>query len=189
MAIVFRRCTALGLAGRRSASSVASTCSATRSTVSESAAVQRTRLPSSLSSATTPVSVLCSCGGEGQQRRFSSGKGRKVGLYCGSFDPPTVGHLDIIERGMHICDHLIVGVAVNSSKKCVFTAEQRAKFVETSELWQSLYGTARLVVWQQILIFGCVAQWCGTRSQNQVLKYTHLMDWLLNMQRSMMFRF
>lgn len=40
----------------------------------------------------------------------------KIGLIAGSFDPPTLGHLDIIERAARLCDRLLVGLAQNSQK-------------------------------------------------------------------------
>lgn len=46
-------------------------------------------------------------------------------LYAGSFDPPTFGHIDIIERAAKIFDEVIVAVAVNTSKRPLFTAEER----------------------------------------------------------------
>lgn len=55
---------------------------------------------------------------------------RKVALYAGSFAPPSEGHLDIIKRGLNLCDELIVGVAVNPSKKYVFNTEERVGLVE-----------------------------------------------------------
>ena len=48
-----------------------------------------------------------------------------VGVYPGSFDPVTLGHLDIIKRSSKIVDRLIIGVLNNSAKKPVFTAEER----------------------------------------------------------------
>ena len=45
--------------------------------------------------------------------------------FCGSFDPPTLGHLDIIERASTLFDELIVLVATNSSKSSMFSMEQR----------------------------------------------------------------
>ena len=44
-----------------------------------------------------------------------------VGVYPGSFDPVTLGHLDIIKRSSKIVDRLIIGVLNNSAKKPVFT--------------------------------------------------------------------
>jgi len=41
----------------------------------------------------------------------------RKGLYAGSFDPPSNGHLDIITRGLTLCDKLYVGVATNAMKK------------------------------------------------------------------------
>ena len=46
-------------------------------------------------------------------------------VYPGSFDPPTIGHLDLIERGACIFPELIVAVLQNPAKKNAFTVEQR----------------------------------------------------------------
>jgi len=54
----------------------------------------------------------------------------KIGIYPGSFDPITLGHLDIIVRASKLVDELIIGVLKNISKKTVFTAEERVEFVE-----------------------------------------------------------
>ena len=47
------------------------------------------------------------------------------GLFPGSFDPPTEGHLDIIRRATSICDKVTVGVFVNPEKSCLFSMEER----------------------------------------------------------------
>ena len=54
----------------------------------------------------------------------------KIGIYPGSFDPVTNGHLDIIRRAAGMFDKLIVAVMANSSKKCMFTPETRREFIE-----------------------------------------------------------
>ena len=54
----------------------------------------------------------------------------RIGIYPGSFDPLTYGHLDIIERATKICDKLIVGILVNSAKKSLFTFEERLEAVK-----------------------------------------------------------
>lgn len=54
-----------------------------------------------------------------------------IGLYAGSFDPPTLGHLDIIKRSSEFCDILVIGIGENSSKKCMFTAEERADMIQS----------------------------------------------------------
>lgn len=54
----------------------------------------------------------------------------KIGLYPGSFDPITLGHLDVIVRASGIVDKLIIGVLCNNAKKPLFTAEERVKLIE-----------------------------------------------------------
>jgi pantetheine-phosphate adenylyltransferase len=49
----------------------------------------------------------------------------RVGLYPGSFDPPTYGHLDLIDRALRLFDRLIVAVAQNSAKAGSFSVEER----------------------------------------------------------------
>ena len=53
-----------------------------------------------------------------------------IAVYPGSFDPVTLGHLDIIERSAHMMDHLIVGVLQNNSKTPLFSVEERVKMLE-----------------------------------------------------------
>lgn len=50
-------------------------------------------------------------------------------LYAGSFDPLTLGHLDIIERAANIFDELVVGVVVNLEKHSFFTFEERMEMI------------------------------------------------------------
>jgi pantetheine-phosphate adenylyltransferase len=55
----------------------------------------------------------------------------KKALYSGSFDPPTKGHEDIINRSLIICDKLIIGIAVNPSKtKTFFTIDERIEMLK-----------------------------------------------------------
>ncbi|MEO1322946.1 MAG: pantetheine-phosphate adenylyltransferase [Pseudomonadota bacterium] len=54
----------------------------------------------------------------------------RVGLYPGTFDPVTMGHLDIIGRGMKLVDRLIIGVAVSEAKKPLFSLEERIQMME-----------------------------------------------------------
>ena len=49
------------------------------------------------------------------------------GIYPGSFDPVTFGHLDIIERASGIVDELVVAVLINSAKKSLFSVSERVK--------------------------------------------------------------
>lgn len=56
----------------------------------------------------------------------------KTLVYAGSFDPITLGHLDIIERASNLCDKLVVVLSSSKNKKYQFTAEQRFSFVKES---------------------------------------------------------
>ena len=54
----------------------------------------------------------------------------KKALFPGSFDPLTLGHYDIIKRGVTLFDEVIVAIGVNSDKKYMFSLEERKKFIE-----------------------------------------------------------
>ena len=54
---------------------------------------------------------------------------KHIAVYPGSFDPVTYGHLDIIKRAAHIFDHLIVAVLNNTSKKSLFSLEERIELL------------------------------------------------------------
>jgi len=54
----------------------------------------------------------------------------KVAVYPGTFDPITLGHLDIIRRGAHLVDKLVVGVTTNPSKEPMFTTAERLNMVK-----------------------------------------------------------
>uniref|UniRef100_UPI0035A13317 pantetheine-phosphate adenylyltransferase n=1 Tax=Jeotgalibaca porci TaxID=1868793 RepID=UPI0035A13317 len=56
----------------------------------------------------------------------------KIGIFAGSFDPITLGHLDLIERSSRLFDKVIVLIAINTSKVALFTAEERLNLVQTS---------------------------------------------------------
>ncbi len=53
-----------------------------------------------------------------------------IAVYPGTFDPITMGHVDIIERGLDLFAKVIVAVAVNASKEPMFTLDQRVKMIE-----------------------------------------------------------
>ena len=60
----------------------------------------------------------------------------RIGVYPGTFDPITLGHLDIIRRGAHLVDRLVIGVTTNPSKEPMFTVEERMAMVrrETADI-------------------------------------------------------
>ncbi len=53
----------------------------------------------------------------------------RVGLYPGTFDPVTIGHMDIISRALRLYDRLIIGVAANEAKGPLFSLEERVETV------------------------------------------------------------
>ncbi|MEM1409328.1 MAG: pantetheine-phosphate adenylyltransferase [Pseudomonadota bacterium] len=55
-----------------------------------------------------------------------------IGVYPGTFDPITLGHLDIIKRAAKMCDELIIGVAMHSGKNPVFSLDERRELVLAS---------------------------------------------------------
>lgn len=54
----------------------------------------------------------------------------KKAVFPGSFDPITLGHYDIIERGVTLFDELIIAIGVNADKKYMFTLEERVQFIK-----------------------------------------------------------
>ncbi|PHZ83792.1 pantetheine-phosphate adenylyltransferase [Paremcibacter congregatus] len=53
----------------------------------------------------------------------------RIGLYPGTFDPITLGHIDIIKRGAKLVDHLILGISTNPSKSAMFDLDERVEMV------------------------------------------------------------
>ena len=54
----------------------------------------------------------------------------RKGIFPGSFDPLTYGHLDIIERSIKLCDKLLIAIAINSSKSALFTIDERIDIIK-----------------------------------------------------------
>ena len=51
----------------------------------------------------------------------------KRAVFPGSFDPITIGHLDIVNRGLKVFDEIIIGIGENTDKKYMFSSDQRAE--------------------------------------------------------------
>ena len=54
----------------------------------------------------------------------------RIGLYPGTFDPITLGHVDIIRRACSLVDRLVIGIAINRDKGPMFDLEERVAMVE-----------------------------------------------------------
>lgn len=55
---------------------------------------------------------------------------KKIAVFPGSFDPVTIGHIDIINRGLPLFDKMIIGIGVNSQKKYLFPLEKRIAWLQ-----------------------------------------------------------
>lgn len=57
---------------------------------------------------------------------------QRIALFPGSFDPFTVGHVDIIHRSLNLFDKIVIGVGFNSTKQTMFSMEQRMQWIKDS---------------------------------------------------------
>ena len=67
----------------------------------------------------------------------------RIGLYPGTFDPITLGHIDILQRASRLVDRLVVGVAINRDKNPLFSLEERVAMVQAEA---ARFGDADIVV-------------------------------------------
>ncbi|MGN0806773.1 MAG: pantetheine-phosphate adenylyltransferase [Candidatus Coproplasma sp.] len=54
---------------------------------------------------------------------------KKICVFAGSFDPPTVGHLSVVEKSLKIFDGVTVALMINTAKNCLFTVEERLQML------------------------------------------------------------
>jgi len=76
----------------------------------------------------------------------------KRAVFPGTFDPITLGHLDIIQRALPLFDEIIIGIGYNASKKTMFSLEERLQFIE-----EAFEGTDKIKVKSYS---GLTAQFC-----------------------------
>jgi len=74
----------------------------------------------------------------------------RTGVYPGTFDPITLGHMDIIRRAAHLVDRLVIGVTTNPDKSPMFTLDERLATVERETAGQS--GEIRIVSFDSLLM-------------------------------------
>jgi pantetheine-phosphate adenylyltransferase len=71
----------------------------------------------------------------------------RIGLYPGTFDPITLGHIDIIQRATVLVDRLVIGVAINRDKGPLFSLEERVAMIEAECGPLSAKTGVEIVVW------------------------------------------
>jgi pantetheine-phosphate adenylyltransferase len=74
----------------------------------------------------------------------------KVAVYPGTFDPVTLGHLDIVRRGAHLVDKLVIGVTTNPSKEPMFSVGERVAMVRREVA--SIPGQIEVVEFNSLLM-------------------------------------
>jgi pantetheine-phosphate adenylyltransferase len=80
----------------------------------------------------------------------------RIAVYPGTFDPVTLGHLDIIRRGAHLVDRLVIGVTTNPSKEPMFTVAERLAMVQREIA--ELNGNVEVVEFDSLLMDFAEAQ-------------------------------
>lgn len=70
----------------------------------------------------------------------------RIGLYPGTFDPLTRGHLDIISRATRLVDRLVIGVAINRDKGPLFSLEERVAMIEAQCAALATNGETEIIV-------------------------------------------
>jgi len=80
--------------------------------------------------------------------------GLRTGVYPGTFDPATHGHLDIVSRAARVVDKLIVAVAVNAGKDTLFSLEERVEMLEheISNLTEEVAGRIEVQPFDSLLV-------------------------------------
>lgn len=86
----------------------------------------------------------------------------KRAVFPGSFDPVTIGHYDIIMRGLTLFDEIILAIGVNADKKYMFTLEERKQFLEKTFEKQS---KIKVDTYQ-----GLTVDYCKTQKANFILR-------------------
>ena len=76
-------------------------------------------------------------------------KPERVAVFTGTFDPLTLGHLDIIGRGRTLFDHLVVAIGINPNKQSLFTIEER---VELAELVVAPFPNVSVAAFEELTV-------------------------------------
>lgn len=87
---------------------------------------------------------------------------QRICLFPGTFDPVTLGHVDIINRALPLFDKIFVGIGINTSKSPMFSAEQRMKWVA------DIYANEPRV--ESVVYEGLTVNFCKTIHANFILR-------------------
>ncbi|MCS6893444.1 MAG: pantetheine-phosphate adenylyltransferase [Deltaproteobacteria bacterium] len=74
-------------------------------------------------------------------------------IFPGTFDPITLGHIDVINRALNIFDEIVVAVLVNIKKTPIYSAQQRLKFIQKAT--RDLEGRVYAMLWEGLLVDLC----------------------------------
>ncbi|NWG71679.1 MAG: pantetheine-phosphate adenylyltransferase [Parvularculaceae bacterium] len=88
---------------------------------------------------------------------------KRIGLYPGTFDPVTLGHVDIVERAVKLVDELVIGVAVNRDKGPLFSLEERVAMLsaETASIAKKSGAVIRVTPFESLLMHFAEQQKAG----------------------------
>ena len=81
--------------------------------------------------------------------------GNRIAIYPGTFDPLTLGHLDIMRRAAAVCEEVVVGVAENTGKNPLFTVEERISLVQqviVNELKNDVSANIKVIGFNNLLV-------------------------------------
>ena len=87
---------------------------------------------------------------------------KRIAVYSGTFDPFTLGHLDVVQRAAHLFDQLIIAVAIAHHKKTLFSLETRVSLVQ---------GATKNIAHVTVLPFdGLIMDFCKTQNASAVVR-------------------
>jgi pantetheine-phosphate adenylyltransferase len=76
----------------------------------------------------------------------------RIAIYPGTFDPVTMGHLDIARRALHLCDRLVIAVGDNRSKQPLFTLQERLDLIRRSLIELGLDGRIQVASYRGLTV-------------------------------------
>jgi pantetheine-phosphate adenylyltransferase len=87
---------------------------------------------------------------------------KKIAVFAGSFDPITLGHINVIERAAHLFDEIIVGIGTNTTKNYMFSLDQRLEWTR--------HSTAHLHMVKVEVFNGLTIDFCKARNAQFLLR-------------------